>query len=404
MYQGAAIAAAAAWLATFAACVAFSRPNSRSITTRRGQRPAQQLANQPPALVNLVVSDGKLTAAAYSDTIRDLVARGHLEVIEREQGDLWCQLPASPASPAGLAEFERRALGDATGMLSQTDGAPFEAVSGACWVDPRGRWDPFERAVRDEARRRGLIGSRIPATWRAALQAAAVGVASLAYLAVHSRPHAGFWAPLTAGLIALAVLSYLLQTAARKCRLSRTGTALAGRADSQGPVLLTSLNSQPGRPGTAAPGTAGPESPDLVPLPRSPVPVPAQLITAAEAAQAFGQPVRISGFAGPDGGGVIYRASGAILILTVTDGFIARIAARSGRRSGKALPGVGDRAWLVSRDRTAVVQVGTYTVKITLSAGEVSGGYAGLLTTLAQVVAARLADHHAAESSRPPAG
>jgi hypothetical protein len=132
--------------------------------------------------------------------------------------------------------------------------------------------------------------------------------------------------------------------------------------------------------------------------------VPAQLITAAEAAQAFGQPVRISGFAGPDGGGVIYRASGAILILTVTDGFIGRIAARAGRRSGRVLPGVGDRAWLVSRDRTAVVQAGAYTVKITLSAGEVSGGYAGLLTTLAQVVAARLADHHAAESSRPPAG
>lgn len=176
MYQGAAIAAAAAWLATFASCAAFSRPTFRSITARPGQRPAGQIANQPPALVNLVVSGGRLTGAAYSDTIRDLAARGHLEVIEREQGDLWCQLPASPVSPAGLAEFERRALGDATSMLSQTDGAPFEAVTGACWVDPQGRWDPFELAVRDEARRRGLIGSRIPATLRAVLWAGALGV------------------------------------------------------------------------------------------------------------------------------------------------------------------------------------------------------------------------------------
>lgn len=50
-----------------------------------------------------------------------------------------------------------------------------------------------------------------------------------------------------------------------------------------------------------------------------------------------------------------------------------------------------------------------YTVKITLgagtvSAGTVSGGYAGMLTTFAEIVAARLADYHAAESSQPPLG
>lgn len=37
------------------------------------------------------------------------------------------------------------------------------------------------------------------------------------------------------------------------------------------------------------------------------------------------------------------------------------------RRSGRSLPGVGDEAWLLNRDRTVVFRSGELTGKVTLS-------------------------------------
>jgi hypothetical protein len=104
--------------------------------------------------------------------------------------------------------------------------------------------------------------------------------------------------------------------------------------------------------------------------------VPAQLLTIAEAVRVLGQPVSISGFAIPRGGGIIYRAGGSTLILTISDGTLGRVGTWVSRRSGTALPGIGDRAWLLNRSRTVIVHVGTFLLKISLSGGTASVGTA----------------------------
>lgn len=81
---------------------------------------------------------------------------------------------------------------------------------------------------------------------------------------------------------------------------------------------------------------------------------------------------------------------------------------RAGRRAGTALPGIADEAWLANRNRTTIVRAGALTAKITLAgtgnSSPAETGHPGLLAELAQLVAARLADHRAPESSRSSPG
>jgi len=104
------------------------------------------------------------------------------------------------------------------------------------------------------------------------------------------------------------------------------------------------------------------------------------------------------------------------------------------RRSGTALPGIGDRAWLLNRNRTVIVHVGAFLLKISLgggtarvgtavgggggsgaagnstassTAGSSTAGAAGdadVLVGLAATAAARLAAYRAQESSRSSRG
>ena len=246
MYQSAAIAAVAAWLACFAACAAFCRTGRARITAAgAGRRRDERLAYQPPALLSLAASGGKLTAGAYSATVLDLAARGHLE-FAGHAGNQWYRLPAAPVSRAGLLDFEVMVLRDAASTLSGTDGAPLDALTGACWADPQGRWDPFEQAVRAEARRRGLTGPGVPAALRALLQAGAFGVAVLTYLAVHARSHGGLWVPSITAFFALVTPSCWLGNLAGKHRLSRAGKALSRQAAAQPADPTAGLAWQPG--------------------------------------------------------------------------------------------------------------------------------------------------------------
>ncbi len=63
----------------------------------------------------------------------------------------------------------------------------------------------------------------------------------------------------------------------------------------------------------------------------------------------------------------------------------------SPRRSGRPLPGPGEGAWLINGDRTAVVQAGGKTVKLTIR-GRADRVPPGAVTRLAAVVAERLAE------------
>ena len=83
----------------------------------------------------------------------------------------------------------------------------------------------------------------------------------------------------------------------------------------------------------------------------------------------LGGPVREIPFSPPFGAGVIYRRGGATVTVTVADGLLGAVSAGPARHAGRPLAGVGDEAWLLNHDRTAVVRVAGLTAKITFIGG-----------------------------------
>jgi hypothetical protein len=246
-----AIAAAAAWLLVFGWCaVVTSRPALRAGTPN----PGLGLAPERSALVNLAVTRCRLNGAAYPATILGLAAKGFLGITQRGSEQLWCDVPASPPSEAGLARSERLVLAGTT-ALAAADGAPFEALAQSCASDVRGRWDPFERAVRAEGRQSGITRPRLSPAARAGLYAGAGGVCVLAYAAVHSHPQSGLWAPVVTAFFAFAVPAYWAHALGRQDRLTADGSALGAWAARAASDLAAAA--QPSPPPISSPAELG---------------------------------------------------------------------------------------------------------------------------------------------------
>jgi hypothetical protein len=219
------IAAAAAWLLVFGWCVVVTgRPALRVGTADPGRGPAPA----KPALVNLAVTRCRLNGAAYPATILDLAAGGYLAITGRAAGQLWCDLPASSPVEAGLARSERLVLAGVR-ALAAGHGAPFEALAESCASDVRGRWDPFERAVRAEGKRAGITQPRLSAAARVMLYAGAGGVGALVFVA-GGGSEAGVWAPATAAFFAFALPAYWTHSLGRQDRLTARGSAVGAWA------------------------------------------------------------------------------------------------------------------------------------------------------------------------------
>ena len=179
--------------------------------------------------MNLSVTRCRLNGAAYPATILDLAAGGYLTISERAPGQLWCGVPASSPPGTGLAGSERLVLAGARVMASG-GGAPFEALAESCASDVRGRWDPFERAVRAEGRRAGITRPRLSAAARLLLYAGAGVVGAAAFAAVYGRAHSGLWVPTAAAFLVFAVLAYWARSLGRRDRLTAQGEALGAWA------------------------------------------------------------------------------------------------------------------------------------------------------------------------------
>jgi len=221
-----AIAAAAAWLLVFGWCsVLTSRPALRAGTAD----PGQSLSSERPALVNLSVTRCRLNGAAYPATILDLAASGYLTVSESVPGRLWCDVPASSPSGTGLARSERLVLAGAR-ALAGGRGAPFEALAESCASDVRGRWEPFERAVRAEGRRAGITRPRLSTAARLLLYVGAGVVGATAFAAVYGRAHSGLWAPSVIAVLAFVVPAVWARSVGRQDRLTARGAALGAWA------------------------------------------------------------------------------------------------------------------------------------------------------------------------------
>jgi hypothetical protein len=255
-----AIAAAGLWLLVFGwGAVVSSRPPLRAGAADPGPGLApEKLAPEKPALVNLAVTRCRLNGAAYPATILDLAASGYLAITERQPGRLWCGVPASAPADTGLARSERLVLAGVR-ALAVGDGAPFEALAESCASDVRGRWDPFERAVRAEGRRAGITQPRLSMTARSLLYGGAAGVGALTFAAVQSRSSSGLWVPAAIAFFAVIASTYWVHSLGRQDRLTVHGSALAASAARAGPDMAADAAGAPGPDmATDAAGAPGP--------------------------------------------------------------------------------------------------------------------------------------------------
>lgn len=486
-----------------------------------------------PALVNLAVTRGRPDRAAYVATILDLTARDYLMLTEPQPGYLICALAPASRPISSLPLSERIVASNARIRLAGLGSAPLAVLTEACSADQATYWDPFEEALKGEARRCGVTQPRLPTAVTRVLQAVAAAAGVLTFLAVHAR-HPGLWYPLISGFIVFVLPASWVAAVRRTPRLSRAGAALAAQwrgAFANDPVAVSYAAGAWSGPavqrlayavavGIPVPGiqVPGPGSPSaawssrtgdwrLVPIeppsgkrghrlaqpgltqfdgqviarwmthsspedeeistwsivvddggrgrsfdvrpdvygqvrlgdlvgvrvdPRSmklleltPArrsadelvaaeeqaglwrrPAAGRLLTAEEASEALGRPVRSTTVAALAASEVIYRGSGVTVIVTVADGALGGLSSGPARRFGRSLPGLGDEAWILNRDRTVVVRVGTLTAKITINDRGPLDTY-GVLNGLAAVLAARLAEHVSgraddAAEHRPP--
>jgi len=230
---GIALGAGLVWLVTFTTIAVQTRIPPRG---RAGAGAA--LAGTPPALVNLVATQGRLDGAAYAATVLDLGSRGELVITEPVPGRLECELPRGGLPPggrglsgrglSGLADFEDLVLGVARRQADRGP-LPFEVLAESAVADAPGLWTSFEEAVREAGRQRGLTRPRLPGLVLTGLLLGAAGAGLLIFLAEHSR-HVGLGAPVFAGTVVAVVCTCFVGSLTRQDRLTQAGADLAAQA------------------------------------------------------------------------------------------------------------------------------------------------------------------------------
>jgi hypothetical protein len=220
---GIALGAGLIWLAVFTIVTLQTR-----IPLRGRAGPGLGLAGTPPALVNLVVTGGKLDGAAYAATILDLGSHGELVITEPAPGRLMCGLPQSRLAMGGLADFEDLVLGAARRQAARGP-LPFEVLAEGVAADAPGLWVSFEKAVRAAGRQRGLTRPRLPGLVLTGLLLGTAGVGLLIFLAEQAR-HRGLGAPVFAGTVVAVVFTSFVGSLTRQDRPAQAGADLAAQA------------------------------------------------------------------------------------------------------------------------------------------------------------------------------
>lgn len=111
-------------------------------------------------------------------------------------------------------------------------------------------------------------------------------------------------------------------------------------------------------------------------------------LSRAEVSEVLGWPVEAVTGPGPGGQAARFRGGGADLSLAIRKRHAADRAVT--RLFGRAVPGIGEQAWLLSGDRTLVVLAGPATVRLDLH-GLPRSARADVLIPLARLATARLA-------------
>ena len=124
-------------------------------TRARGIDPGpatMELGEEPPAVVDLLTNDWRVTADAIPATLLDLAARDYLDLEQYGPGRTVCRVRRT--SGEGLEAYERMVLDHIAGLA--VDGVvPAEALTTGPQDQSSRWWRGFQRAVVGDARERG---------------------------------------------------------------------------------------------------------------------------------------------------------------------------------------------------------------------------------------------------------
>jgi hypothetical protein len=148
-----------------------------------------ELGGEPPAVVDLLTNEWRVTPDAIPATLLDLAARDYVDLDQYGPERTVCRVRRADAG--GLEPYERMALEHVAGLA--VDGiVPADALTTGPQEQSRRWWSTFQRYVVDDARDRGLTRDRwsrpvtsllrlaalVPAGLGVALANAAIGLGS----------------------------------------------------------------------------------------------------------------------------------------------------------------------------------------------------------------------------------
>jgi hypothetical protein len=180
--------AAALWFALLGVLAAATNPRE----VDPGPETLELGGPEPPAVVDLLANDWRLSHQAIPATLLDLAARKHLAIDQYGERTMVRVLahPPTGAGAAPLTPYENMVLDHLRGLARHTgDGTiPAEALTTGPDEQSKSWWKRFRDAVVDDARARGLSRPRWSQGARALLAATALGVAVAAGLAITTLP------------------------------------------------------------------------------------------------------------------------------------------------------------------------------------------------------------------------
>ncbi len=182
-----------------------------------------ELGPEPPALVNLLVHAGDLSAEAVPATLLDLAARRRIELFEAAPGQVACRLrPSSDAATDPLLPYEQQVY-EAVRDAAPSGSVPIASLSAAMHPDSAAFWGRFRARVRNDALGRGLLGGHFTLH---ALFALLPQVLFAAGLTVIFPPGVIIWMPLA---LVLWLVSVVLVARGTSRLLSDDGRRAASR-------------------------------------------------------------------------------------------------------------------------------------------------------------------------------
>jgi hypothetical protein len=195
------VAATVLWLVLLAAMFA-TRP--------RDVDPApatMDLGEEPPAVVDLLTNDWRVTPDAIPATLLDLAARGFVDLDQLGPGRTVCRVRRAAADD--LESYERMVL-DHVGGLAVDGMVPAEALTTGPQDTSAKWWKTFQRDVVEDARARGLSRDRWSRPLKTLVRAAALVPAGLAVLLANAALGLSF-GTIAAGIVLWVMLTGLVQ-------------------------------------------------------------------------------------------------------------------------------------------------------------------------------------------------